>query len=400
MYPDRLMQMAGSSQEVGSETPREWRRCLTAPGGKTIIHELETQKLMSHHRFRVMLLLLAGIVAGVASDPVDALAALQTDTSKSSIQERLNRVRTDLFTRVDRFDPSVQELKAILALDPRSAEAHLLLGIAYRGLGSPELIGEAVAEFRQALALDPALAPARLYLALVYIDLGRAERAREELEAGLGQAPGNPQFLAQLAEVERQLKNPRRSVDLLRQALVADESHAQARYYLGLALFDLGQWDEGIRELERVVQSGAKVADVYVSLGTAYLEAGRVDAALELLSQGTHIDPARPEMRIQLARAYRSKGQLEKADEQLTIAMPQAGATETSLYMQQRQAQFALQLELGLLRLQQGRLEAAAEAFQKVLEMDPSHAEAKRHLTEVKRRLQAKGQKKEMGGRR
>jgi tetratricopeptide (TPR) repeat protein len=354
---------------------------------------------MSRHRFRVMLLLLAGIVAGVASASVDVLASLQADTSKASIHDRLNRVRADLFTRVDRFDQSVQELKAILALDPRSAEAHLLLGIAYRGLGSPDLIGEAVAEFRQALALEPALAPARLYLALVYMDLGRAERAREELEAGLVQAPGNPQFLAQLGEVERQLKNPRRSVDLLRQALAADESHLRARYYLGLALFDLGQPDEAIKELERVVHSGAKVADVYVSLGTGYLEAGRVDAALEILSQGTHLDPASPEMRIQLARAYRLKGQLQKADEQLTIAMPKAGATETPLYAQQRQAQFDLQLELGLLRLQQGRLEAAAEAFQKTLEMDPGHAAAKRHLADVKRRMQAKSQKKETGGR-
>src|SRR6185503_9782963 len=123
---------------------------------------------------------------------------------------------------------------------------------------------EAVAELRQALALNPALAPARLYLAHVYLDLGRSARAREELEAALAQVPGNPQFLALLGETERQLRNPDRSVALLRQALQADESFAQARYYLGLALFDLGRRDEAITELERVVKSGPQVADAYV----------------------------------------------------------------------------------------------------------------------------------------
>ena len=38
----------------------------------------------------------------------------------------------DVFTRTDRVAEDITELKAILALDPKSAEAHMLLGIAYR----------------------------------------------------------------------------------------------------------------------------------------------------------------------------------------------------------------------------------------------------------------------------
>jgi tetratricopeptide (TPR) repeat protein len=87
-----------------------------------------------------------------------------------------------------------------------------------------------------------------------------------------------------------------------------------------LALLDLGQRDEAIQELERVVQSGPKVVDAYLTLGTAYLEAGRLDGALETLSQAALIDPARPDIRIQMARAYRSKGSLDKAEEQLGLA--------------------------------------------------------------------------------
>ena len=133
-----------------------------------------------------------------------------------------------------------------------------------------------------------------------------------------------------LGEAERQLKNPQRSVELTRQALQPDESFAEARYYLGLALFDLGRRDEAIKELERVVQSGPKVSDAYFSLGAAYLEAGRFDEAIATLSQGTRVDPSRPDLRIQLTRAYRSKGLLDKADAQLTLAMPRATASLAS----------------------------------------------------------------------
>ncbi len=316
-----------------------------------------------------------------------ASAAPQADPAKA-IPERLKRVGAELFTRTDRLPDAVRELKEILAIDPGSAEAHMLLGIAYRSLGSPELMAEAIAELRQAVSLNPALTPARLYLAHVYLDLGRVERAREELSTALEQAPGNPQFLALLGEAERQLKNPKRAVLLLREALKADESFAQARYYLGLALFDLGQPQEAIAQLEQVVKS-VKVADAYVSLGTLYLDARRIDEGLEILSQATHIDSARPDIRIQLARGYRLKGQLARAEEQLTIAAAQTAAALSSPFSQQQQAAFDLNFELGLLKEQQGQLQRAAEFLQKALDMDPSHAETKRHLADVKRKLKA-----------
>jgi tetratricopeptide (TPR) repeat protein len=324
--------------------------------------------------------------------------AVQVD-SKAAVQERLKKVGAELYTRTDRYPDLVRELKEILAIDPGSAEAHMFLGVAYRGIGTPELLGEAIAELRQALAVNPGLLPARLFLAQMYMDLGRTERAREELEAGLEQAPGNPQFLAQLGEAERQLKNPKRSVDLLRRALQADGSFAQARYYLALALFDLGQRADATAELELVVKAGVKVADVYVSLGTLYLEARRFDEALEILSQATHIDSARPDIRIQLARAYRLKGLLAKAEEQLTIASKQSAAALASPFAQQQQAAFDLYVELGLLTEQQGQLQRAAEFFQKALDMDPGHADAKRHLAEVKRKLAQKPTRKRGGDR-
>src|SRR5829696_2276445 len=189
------------------------------------------------------------------------LVAWQAVAPPAPIHERLERVRAELYSRTDRLDENVKELRQILALDPRSADAHMLLGIAYSTWGSKELKGEAIGEFRQALDLNPRLVQVHFFLAHLYLDLGRAVRAREELNAGLAQSPGNPEFLALLGEAERRLKNPQRAIEVTRQALQADSSFAQARFYLGMALLDAGQRDDGIKELEHVVRARAAVPD-------------------------------------------------------------------------------------------------------------------------------------------
>ena len=312
-----------------------------------------------------------------------------------AIQETLNRVAADLFSAAPHPAEAIQQLKAILAADPGLAEGHMFLGIAYGAQGSPELIGEAVAELRQALALNPSLALARMTLARVYLDLARADRAREELAVALGQNPGHPQILALSGEAERQLGNPRRSLELNRQALQTDATFVQARYYLALALLDLQQHAEAVREMELVVKSGANPAEAYLGLGTAYLDAGRVDDALTALGEAARLDPSRPETHIKLARAYRSKGLLDRAVKELQLATPTGPATPNALY---HSVESDLYMEEGLVRMQQGRLEAAAESFQRVLDADASHEPAKRQLAEVRKRLQERARQKKPGG--
>lgn len=312
-----------------------------------------------------------------------------------SIQEKLNRVATDLFSAAPHPVEAIRQLKAILAVDPGLAEAHMFLGIAYRAQGSPEFMGEAVAELRQALALKPALTLARMTLAHVYLDLARADRAREELAIALEQTPGHPQILAMSGEAERQLGHPLRSTELNRQALKIDATFAQARYFLALALMDLQQHAEAVREMELVVKSGANPADAYLGLGTAYLGARQVDAAIAALNEAARHDPGRPQTHIKLSSAYRLKGLLDRAVKELQLAMPKATAGLSALY---QNVESDLYMEQGLVRMQQGRLEAAAESFRKVLDADSGHAPAKQQLAEIQKRLEQRAGQKKPGG--
>jgi tetratricopeptide (TPR) repeat protein len=329
------------------------------------------------------LLLIACLAAapGVRSEGAAAAASSQTP-AQADAQATLDRIGKELFAGGERAAEAVDELKKVLAVDPRSAKAHFLLGVAYGRLGQSELMGEAAAEFRQALDLEPTLVQARYYLAQVYVDMGRAERARTEMETALKQVPEHPQFLALLGEIERQLGRPNRSLELNRQALARDASFAQARYYVGLALLDLRRRDEGIRELEQVAKSGVELAEVYSSLGGAYQEAGRIEPALAALERGHTIDPSRLDIRIRLARAYREKGRIADAARLLGEAVGSGAASPAA---QQLQAELAL--EQGLLALDQNRPREAIAAFNRALQVNADLGPAHLRLAQIHLRL-------------
>ena len=126
-------------------------------------------------------------------------------------------------------EQTIREVKRVLAEDPRSAPAHMLLGLAYLAMGSTAMIADAKAELQQALDIDPELLWARFYLARLYFDQGLTEKAQEQLERGLKQSPGFPDFLSLLGEVRRELGDPAASLELNRKALEADATMTPAQ---------------------------------------------------------------------------------------------------------------------------------------------------------------------------
>jgi tetratricopeptide (TPR) repeat protein len=327
-----------------------------------------------------LVVVVAALLCGAAPVHGAPLRVAQAPAPDAALQARIVRVRTALLSGSGRPGDLIAELQSILATEPDVAEAHLLLGLAYRGVGN-DMLAEAVAEFRQALALDPTLVAGRFYLANAYMDLGRAERAREELEAALKQAPGQVQFTTLLAEAERRAGNPERALQLAREVLAADASAAQARHYAAMALLDLKRRPEAIAELERLVAAGVTPVDVTSTLGAAYLDDGRVEDAVKMLSAATQAAPARPDLRIVLARAHRLGGRIGEAEQQLAQALPPGANREASEFYETVEAD--IHLETGLIRIAQKRDDEAGKELTQALALRPSHGPTHRHLAEL-----------------
>jgi len=329
---------------------------------------------------RLPLAAMAVVVLMAAPPLTHAASAASAQNTDAALGARLARARTALMSGTARPGDLIAELKAILAVDPDVAEAHLLLGLAYRVVGA-DMLAEAIAEFRQALALDPTLVAARFHLANAYLDLNRPERAREELDAALARTPGQMPFTTLLAEAERRAGNPARALELARQIPAADNAAAQARYYAAMALLDLRRRPEAIAELEQLVKAGVSPPDVTSALGLAYLDEGRHDEATTMLTAAAQAAPARPDLRVALARAHRQAGRLAEAEQQLAQALPPGANREASEFYETVEAD--IHLETGLVRVAQDRLDDAVIEMGRALDLRPSHGPTHRHLAEV-----------------
>ncbi len=192
-----------------------------------------------------------------------------------------------------RLEETIRACKGVLAADPRSAPAHMLLGLAYLGQASTDKIADAKAELQQALDLDPELLWARFYLARLYFDQGLTEKAQEQLELGLKQSPGLPHFLSLLGEVRRELGDPAASVELNRKALEAGVTMTPANYFLALAYLDLKQEQAAIAEFEKAIHSPYVTPETYNALASLYIKKQQFAAAEDLCRKAMALDSSR-----------------------------------------------------------------------------------------------------------
>lgn len=282
-----------------------------------------------------------------------------------------------------RPEQTIREVKRVLAADPRSAPAHMLLGLAYVALGSTDRIADAKAELQQALDLDPELLWARFYLARLYFDQGLSEKAQEQLERGLKQSPGLPHFLSLLGEVRRELGDPGASVELNRRALDAGITMTPAHYFLGLAYLDLKQEQAAMAEFEKAIQSPLVTPETYNALASLYIKRQRFAAAEELCRKAIALDRSRPDAYLNLARVYNGQNASDKALEVLRAALPEGKEFPATEYYQGVQADLAV--ERGVAYTAKKMYAPAIEEYARALDFDPRRAVIHRRLAELYR---------------
>ena len=280
-------------------------------------------------------------------------------------------------------DQAIRETKAVLAANPRSAPAHLLLGLAYTALGSTDRIADAKAEFQQALDIDPELLWARFYLARLYFDQGLPEKARDQLERGLKLSPGLPNFLSLLGEVHRTLGDPAASIELNRKALAADSTLTPAYYFLALANQDLKQDDAAIAELEKALRFRDAAPEMYIALATQYIRKQKLTEAENLCLKALELDRSRPDAFLNLARIYNAQNASDRALEMVRSALPPGRDFPASDYYRSLQAD--LLVERGNAYAAKKTPALAIREFLRALEFDPARSTVHRRLAELYR---------------
>ncbi len=229
--------------------------------------------------------------------------------------------------RQGRLREALSGYGAVLDADPRHALALHYSGVALYQDGN---LAAATERIRASLAVDPASAEAWSNLALVLDAAGRPEAAIDALGEAAKLSPHAPEIFANRAAVELALGRHADAEASARQALAVDGRHAGGWFNLALALRPQG------RKLE----------------------------ALDAASRASGLEPANE-------RYAGLKAQLEDG-----VGTPERSRATLQAALARNPTAVALQFELADLLHRNGDLGGAADAYDRVLKLDPGHGAA------------------------
>jgi tetratricopeptide (TPR) repeat protein len=173
------------------------------------------------------------------------------------------------------------EAEAMLALQPRSADGHKYLGLAYAMMGA---VSSALAEYQKALSLGPR-APE-----LVYYDIGLAKEMEHDTDG---------------------------AVAAYRRAILINPKDWRAFNALGSAYVKQGNIDEGVLNLRKAKAAAPDRLDIRQNLGAALCNSGRRADAIAEFEELLQLDPDWNMARPCLAKSLTAVGRLDEAQKVL-----------------------------------------------------------------------------------
>ena len=222
----------------------------------------------------------------------------------------------------------------------------------------------------QAVAVAPAgSGAAHAPLPAMTEDTGLIRRYEERLAR-------DPMSLAwaPLADAHRKAGRTREAIELCREGLSRFPQYRTARLVLAKAYLDAGDADAALAEIDTVLGSGARDAEAHRLAGDVHRRAGRLDEAMAHLGEAARLDPSDRESRGAL-ESLRGGGRLPDSS-------PLAGLLADDTFAT---------LAFGVLCLEQGLAEEAAQIFLRLLAKNPDSARAREGLDQA---LRAKTQRR------
>lgn len=212
------------------------------------------------------------------------------------------------------FDQALTFCQLALEKDPKSAEAHYLLGMAYL---KKEMPNDARENFEQALKYPPAYPDtwpnAWNNLGMLAAQAGRDDEALKDLQEAIRQNPNNVIALDNLGSVYRRQGRWTEAQTAFESALKADPEDADANYGLGMVFAQQNNSEQAYRYLTKALQIRPDYPDALNNLGVLEVRSQRLDGAVETLNRCIRAAPQYDQCYINLAKVYVVQGDPVKA---------------------------------------------------------------------------------------
>jgi tetratricopeptide (TPR) repeat protein len=308
----------------------------------------------------------------------------------------------NIFLRQGNLTAAENALKQALMLDPKSAPAHMAMGVLYLFQKDPKKASE---EFKIATDLAPPRSPSRLKYAEFRAGTGETEEAKRVLTETTKQTPDYLPAWCLLAEISLKDKKYDEALALLENVFGRDTDNVDGRRLEGEVRLAKGETKKSIAVFERLDQNYPGAPVIKLQLARAYLQDNDVNQASLALTQAisanpNYVDailllaeinlrtghpdaviapvtdllrkePAQPRARGLLADAYRSLGRLDDS----------AAALREQIKLAPEDPQ--LQIFLGLVLRQAKKNDEARKAFEKAAELAPDNLAPVDQLVEL-----------------
>lgn len=261
---------------------------------------------------------------------------------------------------------------SMFARDDNSDEGAVYRGIALvthgRQKGDTEVIRDGISLLQNRVS---DLYPTGYFiLGIGYLYLDEVGNAIPPLENAVRLDPNDPEKLNSLAQAYEADGRARNVIErLYTRALQIQPRDTDVRLNYGRYLLALNQTELAIDQFMEAVNERPYFADAYYNLGTAYLQAGDVDAGKEYLSSSLALDPDNLEAIGNLGFAHATTGQVDSA----RFYFERAVETDN---------QSALALaNLGAFYLNEGDQSAAIDILLKAVTIRPDYVDALANLS-------------------
>lgn len=187
-----------------------------------------------------------------------------------------------------RYSDAEKKLQEVLAIDPMHVDALLILSNCKLNL---QKIKEAKVLAEQVLGIEPYNHMAMALMAEAFARSGDPENARLHIRGALIDDSENPDYLASLSRYLLMLREEPAAVQTAMNALKIDPKHAPSLTALGLAKFELDDYEEALDAFQSALALDPNNALLLHHIGRIFRETGQTRGAKAKFLDALRNDP-------------------------------------------------------------------------------------------------------------
>lgn len=174
---------------------------------------------------------------------------------------------------------------------------------------------DAVRELCRAIELDPTSVEARIALGFEYQSQGYQDEAAVQFEVAARLKPGYPDVQYNLGLLYEAQDRAEDAIRCYRSALELNPGYFPVRTSLARLLFLAGRHREALTEIDAIIATGLRSADLLVQRAECLLALEQAQEAVAVLEKAATVNPAYPRTYYVMGQAYRQTGLKRKAQE-------------------------------------------------------------------------------------